>query len=288
MDIKNYFIYYLKERDLFNISYPINELQLKELKEKLHPLPLIVVNTNLEIISGMEYLFLFKNEDIYGIDVMEIDITDKDALFLAYNLKSRFTGVNSYEKLLFIKKVLTFADPGEIHRRTGIDIAITPDLRKHLRLLTGEKFRDGLATDAFTIKTAIKIANFDEKDRDVLLSVFSKVPFTSSHQQKIIEMSEEIRFRDKQGLTEIFSSLGIGELLENDKPQKEIIERLYTHRFPLYKEAETQWQNEIETLGLPKNIKVTHWPYFEKKSLDISITVEDMAHLKQISEKLKH
>jgi hypothetical protein len=74
--------------------------------------------------------------------------------------------------------------------------------------------------------------------------------------------------------------------MELERPQKEIIEALFKYRFPIYVEAEAQWQKEIKALNLPGNIKVTHYPFFEKKQMEITIQVPDAVELKKLIEKI--
>jgi hypothetical protein len=125
------------------------------------------------------------------------------------------------------------------------------------------------------------------EDRDILLVFFSKISFTSSHQQKILEIVEEIVFRDKVPLEGIFEKLGIWSSMEEEKPQKYIIDNLFKYRYPAYIEAEEKWQREIKHLNLPDKMKVIHSPFFEKRQLELTIQLQDVGELKKLIEILE-
>jgi hypothetical protein len=220
--------------------------------------------------------------------VLQLNISEKDALILNYNLKEKFTGLNLYEKLVFIKKVMPLAGEAEIYRKTGLDITINRELLEKLDLLLSTAFRDALIHDHISLKSGLKLCDFQPEDSDVLLELFGRVPFSSSHQLKILEMAGEILFRDKCVLEDIFEKLGIRQYMEEEKPQKKVIDELFKWRYPNYVEAEKKWQQEIKNLDLPGNVKVMHYPFFEKKQMELTVQVQDVDELKKLIEKLKN
>ncbi len=137
------------------------------------------------------------------------------------------------------------------------------------------------------MKAALKLCDFADDDRDVLLELFDKVSFSSSHQLKILEMAEEILFRDKCMLADVFAKLGIERYLEMEKPQKVIIDELFKYRSPVYVKSEEQWKEEIKNLKLAGSMKVEHYPFFEKRNLELTIQLKDAEALKAFLEKIK-
>ena len=71
-----------------------------------------------------------------------------------------------------------------------------------------------------------------------------------------------------------------------EKPQKAIIDELFKYRYPVYTGAEKEWQKKIKELDLPDHIKVTHYPFFEKKQLELTVRVKDMDEFKKVIEKI--
>jgi hypothetical protein len=278
---------HIKPVDKFLLSFPLRPELYEGLREKFTHLPLIIVNQESEIVFGIDYYRLLESRMIPETPVLQIDIPDKDALILNYNLKEKFTGLNLYEKLVFVKKMTLLAGEAEIYQKTGLDITINTELLEKLDLLLSTAFRDALMHEHISLKSGLKLCDFQPEDSDVLLELFGRVLFSSSHQLKILEMTEEILFRDKCALEDIFEKLGIRQYLDLEKPQKKIIDELFKYRYPTYTEAETKWQEEIKNLRLPDKMKVTHYPFFEKKQMELTIQLQDAEELKKIIEKIK-
>jgi len=287
MQIKNVKLADLKLVDKFLLSFPLRPELYYELRGKFAYLPLIIVNNENEIVFGIDYYRLLESRMISETPVLQIDIPDKDALILNYNLKEKLTGLNLYEKLVFVKKMTLLAGEAEIYQKTGLDITINTELFEKLDLLLSTAFRDALMNEHIGLKSGLKFCDFPPGDSDVLLELFGRVPFSSSHQLKILEMTEEILFRDKCALEDIFEKLGIRQYMEGEKPQKKIIDELFKYRYPTYTEAEEKWQKEIKNLRLPGKMKVTHYPFFEKKQMELTIRLQDTEELKRLIEKLE-
>ena len=289
MEIKNLKLDDLKAEEKYCLSFPLKPELYNELREKLAGLPFIIINTENEIIFGIDtYHFLRSSGVTYG-DALQIDISHKEALILNYNLKEKLTGLNLYEKLVFIKRVIPLAEKSEIYRKTGLDINLNRELVEKLDLLLSTTFRSSLMDETICLKTGLKLCDFHPDDREALLDLFIKILFTTSFQLKILELAEEILFRDKCSMEEIFKKLNIKRYIDTDmeKPQKRIIDALFKYRNPIYMESEAKWEEEIKGLNLPDNMKVTHFPIFEKKQLELKINLQDIYNLKKFIEKIK-
>lgn len=287
MNIKNVMLVDLKPADKFLLSFPLQLERYDELTKKFAYIPLLIVNEKNEIIFGIDLYRLLESREITETTVLQTDISDKEALILNYNLKEKFTGINLYEKLVFIKKVMSLADQAEIYQKTNLDIAINRELLMKLDLLLSTVFRDVFMKEHISLKSGLKLCDFSPEDCDMLLELFGRVPFSSSHQLKLLEMTEEILFRDKCMLDHIFEKLGIEQYMEMEKPQKRIIDELFKYRFPIYIKEEEKWQQEIKNMSLSDKMKVTHYPFFEKKEMELTIQVRDIDEFKMLVEKLK-
>jgi hypothetical protein len=296
MNIKSYNLSHLEESDKYRLSYPLKPELYNELREKLSPLPLLIVNkdnvkNSNEIVFGLDYYRYLVSQNAAEATALQVEMTEKEALLLACNLKEKLTGFNTYEKLIFIHKMSALLElPSqlpELYRKTNLDINISTPLLKNLQLLVGEPFRQVLMDEVVSLKSAIRLCGFGENDRLELLDLFTAVSFSSSHQLKILEMAEELIFRDKATLKEIFAKLEIPAYLEIEKPQKTIIDALFKYRFPEYSEAELRWEKELKTLKLPSNARVTHYPFFEKRQVEVTLPFADAAKLKDFFEEKK-
>lgn len=289
MEIKNVTLDGLKIADKFLLSFPLRPKLYHELRQKFVNLPFIIVNKEYEIIFGIDYHRFLKSKGIVYADVLQMDIADKEALFLNYNLKEKLTGLNLYEKLVFTRKVLflvPLGDKAEIYRWTDLDIDINRELVDKLDLLLSTEFRSRLVAESISLKSGLSLCDFQPDDREILLGLFAGVPFSSSHQLKILEMVEEILFREKCSLAEVFERLNIARYMELERPQKAIIDAFFKYRNPVYMESEAKWEEEMKRLNLPGNMKVTHYPFFEKKGLELTIQLKDAGEFKRLIEKL--
>ena len=287
MQIKNVKLADLKAVDKFLLSFPLRPELYDELREKFGHLPLIIVNKENEIVFGIDYYRLLESRMMLETAVLQVNISERGALILNYNLKEKFTGLNLYEKLVFVKKVMPLAEQAEVYQKTDLDITINTELLGKLDLLLSTAFRDALMNEHIGLKSGLELCDFPLEDSDLLLELFRRVPFSSSHQLKILEMTEEVLFRDKCALEDIFEKLGIWQYLDMEKPQKKIIDELVKYRYPTYTQAEEKWQEEIKNLRLPDKMKVTHYPFFEKKQMELTIQLQDTEELKKILEKIK-
>lgn len=287
MEIKKLKLDELSVVETYNLSFPLKPELYNHLREAFAHLPLIFINDTGEIVFGVDYYrYLHSKGETYA-DVIQADVSEKEALFLSFNLKERLTGVNLYEKLVFVKRIIPMAEPPEIYRKTDLDITINRELVEKLDLLVSVDFRMNLVEESIGLKTALKLCDFNSEDREDILELFSRIPFSSSFQLRLVEMAEEILFRDKCSLTDVFNTLGIENYMEREKPQKQIVDAFFKHRNPIYLERESQWENELKGLGLPDNIKVTHYPFFEKKDMEVTISLKDAGELKHLIEKIK-
>ncbi len=276
----------VKKDETYRLSFPLQPERFDRLREKFPHFPLMVINSNREIIFGFDYYYYLEAAGISEVEVMQADIWEKDALILNYNMKESLTGLNLYEKLVFIEKILPLAEPEEVYRRTGLDIAITPPLKKYLSILLDAEFMPVLVSEQISLKSALRLCGFSGENREAMLRLFTNVAFSSSHQLKLLEMVGEILFRDKCSLAEIFDTLAIDSYMEQEKPQKVIIDAFFKYRNPQYSEAEIQWQREIASLNLPEYVKINHFPFFEKRQLSLSIDLKDKEELRRIIEAL--
>jgi len=282
MEIKKIKLKDIKLDNLYILSFPIKPEIYDELKIKFPHLPFIIVNKEGSVIYGIDSYFFFKSNGFKEITVLEMDLSKKDALFLNYNLKERFSGINLFEKFIFLKKILNYSEKNEILRRTNIDLDINKKLLEKLGLITSDEFKDVLIDNKITFKTLIRLCDFKKEDRKDIVALFNGVSFTYSYQIKILEMLEEILFRDKSSIKDIWEKLQIYKYLNLEKPQKKIVEEMFKFRYPVYTEKEREWQREIKNIKLGKNMKVSHYPFFEKREIELKVFFQNIDEIRKM------
>ena len=287
MEIKCVKMKDLNIEEMYNLSFPLKPELYNELREKFAPLPFIIINNARKIVFGIDYYHFLNSQNVVYVDVLQIDTSDKEALFLNFNLKEKMTGVNLFEKLVFLKRISRLAETAEIYRKTNLEINVNSELMEKFDLMLCNDFQVCLVEERIVLKTALKLCDFLPEDREVLLELFSRVSFSSSFQLRILEMTEEILFRDKCLLSEVFNKLAVERYMELEKPQKQIIDALFKFRNPIYLESESRWEEDIKRLNFPGNLKVTHFPFFEKKQLEVKLHLKDAEELKGLIKKLK-
>lgn len=287
MKIKNIKLSELEFEEQYLLSYPIKPELHNQIKMKFTDFPFIIINRNNSIIFGIDSFFYFKEKNLTDLDVFQTDLNEKDALILNYNLKDKLFGLNQYEKLIFIKKIFSYAESKEIYKRTSLDININQELIEKLDVILSNEFKDILIKNGVNLKAALKLCNLEKNNRKYLLYLFMRVPFSNSHQLQIIEMTEEILFREKTSIKEILSKLDLKKYYNLEKPQKRILDDIFRYRYPLYSKNRENWKRNIKKLKLPSNIKISYHPFFEKKQTELKVSFQNPDKIKKFIEKLK-
>ncbi len=276
----------LNKVNKYCLSDPIDTSKCAELLIKYPFNNFILLDNEMNVIFGFDFIAYFEQENKKEIEVIIIN-NDKDALILAYNYKEKFFGFNTYEKLIFINKALDFFSISEIYKKTNIDISINKDLKNNLKYIIDSNFKDSLILGKISLKTVLELCKWDENDRELMIKFFSKVSFSKSQQLNIIEMLEEIMFKEKSNIDTIYNKLNIENLIEEEKPQKKIIEKIFSYRFPAYQKESDLWEQNIKKLKLPPNISIAHYPFFEKKDIELKINLQKAEDIQKIVKFLK-
>ena len=286
MTIKNRPISDLVINDLYSLSIPLKPESYISFFQHFPHLPALIVNKNNHIIFGIDFYFHLK-EKTNAVNVLQMDISDLDALVLNFNLKSKLLSINLLEKLLFIHKTLPLASADDLYQRTGLDIPINKNLRAKLPQLLVPEFEELLLSEGVSLKNALQLVEMEEKNRDLLIKLFLQIPFTHSQQKQIIELVEDILFRDKCSLAEVFARLNIEGKFKSEKAQEKILSALFRLRYPKYCQREEDWQIQLERWQLPAQVQVNHFPFFEKEEMQLSIKIKNLLELEKTLSTLK-
>ncbi len=273
--------------DLYRISIP-SDPGLHEVFMKNFPgIPPIVTDHQMVIISGYDsYDFLVGN-NIIQTEVLIADLDRKNAMFLACNSRSVMKPLSLYEKLNFLKNIIQYSEVSEIYERTRLGIRIDKPLISNLDELTGELFRDLLIENRISLKAALRICSFAEKDRITLTGVFFKVRFSSSNELNLLDMMSEICFREKTDVKSVLKIINTDTLYKEKDPSSAILSELSRLRYPSYTDHENEWKKEIDRIEIPVRHQIHHAPFFEKKGVELRLFLDSIEKIREISKKLR-
>lgn len=273
--------------DAYAFSYPHLPERYDGLAEKFPGLPLLVVDQARRVICGHDYLLLLRQRGERPGRVLQVDLAGADALLLNYNILHCLFGLNLYEKLLFIKKILPLCPPENIRRRAELNFTLDDHLRQSLDLLLVEPFRFCLAAGRLGLKAALRLADMAEADRLAVAGLLQACKFSESQQAQLIQLLEETAFRDKKSLAAILAAGGWSELLEQEMPQKKVIKALQAARYPAYARMEDDWHIWQKKMTAGCGLSLAHAPFFTKGDIQISLTVKNRAEAEKLLGKLK-
>lgn len=286
MIIKRKSISELVINEFFCLSRPVIPESYHTFRQHFPHLPILIINRQNQVIFGFDF-YLYLHNKSPKLKVLQLEISDLDALVLNFNLKSRLLGVNLLEKLLFLQKTLPLASADDLYRRTAIDIPVNDEIEKNLSHLLAPEFEELFLEERISLKNALKLCMMAGEDRSLLIDLFRHISFTHSQQKQIIELVEDILFRDKCKAADLFDHLNIEDMHGARREQEQIMASLLQHRYPRYAAREKNWQKQLSEWQLPPGVKATHFPFFEKEEIQLSITVKDLQQLRNTLSNLK-
>lgn len=247
----------------------------------------IITDPGMNILAGHDSYDFIRSSGSEYCEVLVLPLEKKESLFLAYNSRTVLKPLSIYEKLVFLKHVINYSDISEIYRRTEIGVRIDKKLISLLPELTSDSFRELLSGDLISLRTAVKLSSFDVEDKKIMITLFTKVRFSNSNEQKLLDMATEICFRDKTGFSEVFQKINVDKLYEEENPALEIISALSQLRYPSYTDQEKKWKDEIGKIKLPFKYSIHHFPFFEKRGVELKLFLDSLEKIREISEKFK-
>jgi hypothetical protein len=273
--------------DVYAFSYPHLPERYDGLAEKFPGLPLLVVDQARRVVSGHDYRLLLRQRGETHVHALQADLAGQDALLLNYNILNCLFGLNLYEKLLFIKKILPLCPMENIRRRADLNFALNDHLRESLDLLLTEPFRFCLAAGRLGLKAALRLADMAEADRLAMIGLLQSCKFSENQQAQVIQLLEETAFRDKKSLAGILAAGSLAALLQQEMPQKKIIEALQSMRYPAFARMENDWHIWQKKMTAGRELSLTHAPVFARGDIQITLTVKNRVEAEKLLGKLK-
>jgi len=277
----------IRRDDAFDFAFPRCPQRYAGFESKFPGLPLLIVDREQRLVWGHDYLRLVHGRGRKNVLAFMADITPAQALFLNFNMSNRLFGLNLYEKLLFVRKISAFCPPMEIQRRAELDFSLNDVLLKNLDALLRPSLRPLLAAGQLGLKAALRLVGFSLSDRSALLRLLGKARFSESHQLQIMQLLEEIAFREKKSLARILVSLRLNPLLALEMPQQKVIDALKRRRFPVFLQRQSAWRQWQKKNTVPGRVALNHTPFFADEEVQIVLTAKNSVEADNILQKLK-
>jgi hypothetical protein len=126
------------------------------------------------------------------------------------------------------------------------------------------------------IHDILGLKGYSQGFQEKFISLASSLKLTSTYRKEFLSLVDDIRHREDITDEEVIDANEIQEVLgheEYNRQQKiETIRGvLKKRRYPDLGLREEKFQSLIKQLDLPPQIRVSHYPYFEKKDLRLSI-----------------
>jgi hypothetical protein len=272
--------------DVYDFSFPCCPERCAAIENKFPGLPLLIVDRSKRLVWGHAYRRWLQGKGRKKTVVFMADIAPAAALFLNFNLSNRIFGLNLYEKLLFVSKIIGLCPIAEIQRRAELDFHLNDTLLRHLDALLSGAMRPVLAAGQLGLKAALRLAETALPDRRALLGLFKAVRFSDSHQLQVIRLLEETAFREKKSFARILAAAEISGLLKQEMPQQKILAALHRLRFPAWSRHESEWRQWQKKKAHRAGVVLSHDPFFTSEEITISLTAKNRLEAEELLEKL--
>jgi hypothetical protein len=271
----------------YDLSYPSHPERYAGAEEKFPGLPLLVVDGLNRVVCGHDYLRLLRRRGETGCRVLRVELDAADALLLNYNLSNRLFGLNLYEKLVFVRKISPLLPIAEVQRRAELGFALSEPLRQNLDMLLSGPFRPALAAGHLSLKTALRLAEMETADRRALLAVFASCRFSESQQGLVVQMLEEIGFREKKTLAALLDAGGLADLLAEEMPQKKFLAALHELRYPAWTLREKEWEAWRKKTAAGPGLSLAHAPFFAREEVQVTLILKNRVQAEKLLAGLK-
>lgn len=273
--------------DVYDITYPPAPGRWLGVAEKFPGLPVMVVDLELRVVCGHDRHLPPGRSGETRFTALQVDLPTAECLLLNYNILERLFGLNLCEKLLFLKKILPLLPDAEIRRRANLGFLLDDELRLHLDMLLTPPFRSCLAAGRLGLRTALKLAAQEERDRLAQLRVFQACGFSESRQWQLVQMVEEIAFRDKKTAAAVLAERGLQQLLHGEMPQEKVLAALHGLRYPALTRREKEWQAWRRKAEAGGGLALAHAPLFAREEVEVTLTVKNRAAAEKLLQQLK-
>ncbi len=282
------------EDQTFCLSYPCraqNLLDSIDLVGIIHPPILRRRGKQYQIVCGRGRLSAAQMLGLPQVvcKVLPVWIDDLTCLTISFeeNLTSR--GFNIIEQALVVEKFLHYLPEEEVLREFLPRLGYSPAY-KNLQFLVSlnfleEEIKELLTQEDLSPQVAVRLLELDEKDRQVLVRLFSSLRPGRNRQRQILEALLDLAKREQRPIHKILAREDLAKVLNDPKlnpPQK--TEKFYAllrrYLWPRLTAKEEEFYRLAHTLSAP-GIRVLPSPSFEKDTHLLQIEFKDLEDLRQ-------
>jgi hypothetical protein len=150
----------------------------------------------------------------------------------------------------------------------------------------------GIHTGLLDDRVARDMTTLPFRDRLPVYETIELLRLSTSNQKKFLTICRDIGGRNSQSIAELLEDKEFKKIInhqESNPPQKtaNIMAWLKNKKNPLYSAAEKKFNHLVSSLQLPKNITVTHTPFFENDLTTVSVTFKNMQRFREKWQKIK-
>jgi len=126
------------------------------------------------------------------------------------------------------------------------------------------------------------------RDKAIIDDFLNAHRFTNQTRRELAEWLPEIAYRENISAGAVINGENIQAILKNEKlnnPQKfqKIRDELYRMRFPEYSKMQEQWKKTAASANpAPSKVRFIPSPAFEKKRVEVRLTIESAKEAKEI------
>ena len=151
---------------------------------------------------------------------------------------------------------------------------------------------NAVRSDSIAVPVALDLSKMSEKEADAFADIFLSSNCSLNKQREIVQMAREIGLRDDQSISDVLLKNTLRSIVKNpdlDKNRKarEIRSYLRKIRYPNVVEAEKNFAETVELLGLEPGMKLIPPKDFEGSAYVLHLGFRNVDELKKRSEKLR-
>ena len=196
--------------DDFDFSFPRCPQRCAELEKKFPGLPLLIVDRERRIVWGHDYFLLLLEHGRKNAPWFRGRFHPGGGPAVEFQSVQPPVRAQLVRKAALCQENLLYCSHDEIQRRADLDFTLNEALFQRLDVLLDVSLRPVLAAGQLGLKAALRLIDFSPADRQALLTLFLKVKFSESQQLQVMQLLEEIAFREKKSFARVLAGRAPG------------------------------------------------------------------------------
>jgi hypothetical protein len=266
----------------------------------LHP-PIVKekATDSFHIVAGRQRLLAFReifSHSLCDCFVLPQDMEVYDILILVLEEIKSTRLPTPLEQAIFLQKMGVFLNEEQIISDILPLLGLTQHgyhIHQARQLLELEEvILMGIHTDILDDRVARDMTTLPFRDRLSVYETIELLRLSTSNQKKFLTICRDIGGRNSQSIAELLEDKEFKKIIdhpESNPPQKtaNIMAWLKNKKNPLYSATEKKFNHLVSSLQLPKNITVTHTPFFENDLTTVSVTFKNLQRFREKWQKIK-